>query len=60
MKNQNFEKRPRDIHQMNHYAKKGFSMSKNEATVQQTAITKKIDEITKEIEKIKGYNSAKK
>ena len=46
---------------MNHYAKKkGFSMSKNEATVQQTAITKKLDEITKEIEKLKGYNSAKK
>ena len=45
---------------MNHYAKNGFSMSKNEAAVQRTSITKKIDEITKEIEKLKGYNSAKK
>ena len=53
MKNQNFEKRPRDIYQMNHYAKFGFSMSKNEAAMQKTAITK-------EIEKIKGNNLAKK
>ena len=47
------KKRPRDIYQMNHYAKFGFSMSKNEAAMQKTAITK-------EIEKIKGNNSAKK
>ena len=38
---------------MNNCAKFGFSMSKNEAAMQKTAITK-------EIEKIKGNNSAKK
>ena len=40
------KKRPRDIHQMNHYAKIGFSMSKNEAAMQKTAITKKTEEKT--------------
>ena len=53
MKNKNFEKRPRDIHQINLYAKIRFSMSKNEAAMPNTAITKKIEEI-------KGNNSAKK
>ena len=38
---------------MNPYAKIRFSMSKNEAAMQNTAITKKMEEI-------KGNNSAKK
>ena len=42
----------RDIHQINPYAKIRFSVLKNEAVMQKTAIKK-------EIEKIKGNNSAK-
>ena len=53
MKIKNFEKKPRDIHQINPYAKIRFSVSKNEAAMQKTAITKKM-------EKIRVNNSAKK
>ena len=41
MKIRNYEKRPRDIHQMNPYAKIRFSVSKNEAAMQNTPISKK-------------------